>query len=79
MLRYGMANKESFQSPSEESASDLSADRKRKGKAAVENPRTVKSPLALEIFNFKLLGIGKFLLSRVIVELLLIFRLQLYC
>ena len=43
MLRYGMANEESFQSLSEESTSNLSANRKRKSKAAVENPRTVKS------------------------------------
>ena len=43
MLRYGMANEESFQSLSEESTIDLSANRKRKGKAAVENPRTLKS------------------------------------
>ena len=43
MLRYGMANEESFQSLSEESTSDLSASRKRKGIAAVENPKTVKS------------------------------------
>ena len=33
MLRYGMANEESFQSLSEERASDLSANRKRKCKA----------------------------------------------
>ena len=43
MLRYSMANEESFQSLSEESTIDLSANRKRKGKAAVENPRTLKS------------------------------------
>ena len=43
MLRNGMANEESFQSLFEESTSDLSVNRKRKGKAAVENPRTVKS------------------------------------
>ena len=43
MLRYGMANEESFQSLSEESASDLSANRKRTGKAAIENARTGKS------------------------------------
>ena len=42
MLRYGMGNEESFQSLSEESTSDLSANRK-EGKSAVENPRTVKS------------------------------------
>ena len=43
MLTYDMANEESFQSLSEESTSDPSANRKRKSKAAVENPRTVKS------------------------------------
>ena len=61
MLRYRMANEESFQSLSEESTSDVSEDRK-KDKAAVENPRTVKSPLSkYETGNF---GIDKFLLSR---------------
>ena len=66
MLRYGMANEESFQSLSEESTSDLFANRKIKGKAAVENPRTVKSPLSkYETGNS---GIDKFLLSRGIVE-----------
>ena len=40
MLRYGMANEEIFQSLSVESASDLSANRKRMGKAAIENART---------------------------------------
>ena len=43
MLRYGLANEESFQSLSEESTGDLSANGKRKGRAAVENQRTVKS------------------------------------
>ena len=43
MLRYGMANEKSFQSLSDERASDLSANRKRKGKAAIENARTGKS------------------------------------
>ena len=38
-----MANEESFQPISEESASDLSASRKRKGKAAIENAKTGKS------------------------------------
>ena len=43
MLRYGMANEKSFQSLSAENARDLSANRKRKGKAAIENARTGKS------------------------------------
>ena len=43
MLRYGMANDKSFQSLSEERASDLSANKKRKGEAAIENARTGKS------------------------------------
>ena len=38
-----MVNEKSFQSLSEERASDLSANRKRKGKAAIENERTGKS------------------------------------
>ena len=59
---------------SEENTNDLSANRKRKGRAVVENPRTVKSPLS----KWKLLEIDKFLQSRGIVELLLTFRLQLY-
>ena len=45
-VKYGMANEESFQSLSEESTNDISANRKRKCKAIVENPRTVKSPLS---------------------------------
>ena len=64
-----MANEESFQSLSEESTSDLFANRKIKGKAAVEsleNPRTVKSPLSkYENGNS---GIDTVLLSRGIVE-----------
>ena len=47
MLRFGMANEESFESLSDESISDLSANGKRKGKAAVEIA-------ALEIRNWKL-------------------------
>ena len=43
MLRYGMANEESFQSLSEESTSNLSANRKKKGQSSRWNPRTVKS------------------------------------
>ena len=42
-LRYGMATEESFQLLGEDSTSDLSANRKRKSKAAVENTRTGKS------------------------------------
>jgi len=38
-----MANEESFQLLYEENTSDLSANRKRKGKVAIENARTGKS------------------------------------
>jgi len=38
-----MANEESFQSLTVERTGDLSANGKRKGRAAVENQRTVKS------------------------------------
>ena len=43
MLRYHMANEGSFQSLGEDSTSDLSANRTRKSKAAVEKVRTGKS------------------------------------
>ena len=43
MLRYSMANEGGFQLLPEESASDLSANRKRKGKAAIESARTGKT------------------------------------
>ena len=42
-VRYGMANEKSFQSLAEERASDFSANRKTKGKEAIENARTGKS------------------------------------
>ena len=43
MLRYSMANEGGFQLLPEESASDLFANRKRKGKAAIESARTGKT------------------------------------
>ena len=67
LKRDDIANVESFQSLSEESTRDFSANRKRKGKAAVETPRTVKSPLSKDETGFV-----------EFVELLLIFRLQQY-
>ena len=45
-VRYGMANEKSFQSLSEERASDFSANKKRKGKA--RNARTGKSRISCD-------------------------------
>ena len=53
--RYGMVNEESFQSLSKKSTSDLSANRKKRSKAAVENLRTVKleTPTCLkELYSY---------------------------
>ena len=69
MLKYGMANEESFKSLSEESTKDLSANRKKKGQSNRWKPDNCKIS-ALEIRNWKLLGIDNFLRSRGIVELL---------
>ena len=73
MLRYGMVNEESFQSLRRNNKRSL-RKLKKKGQSSRWKPENCEIA-ALEM----LLEIDKFLLSRGIVDLLLIFRLQLYC